>query len=92
MRCHGFQKKTKTASHVKKSPGTPRHKPFQEIPVHSRAGFVPVEVVLLCDCITPELIVMRIGRKRREDMTALTASENIYTELVENRVVQYPSA
>jgi hypothetical protein len=52
--------------------------------MHSAAGLVPIEVLLLCDFIAPKPVIVRGGCERREDMTASTTAENVNAKLVEN--------
>jgi hypothetical protein len=60
--------------------------------VHSGAGFVPIEVVTLCNFLSPKSVIVRVGCERREDMMALTALKNINAMLVENGAVLQSSA
>jgi hypothetical protein len=60
--------------------------------MHSGAGLAPIEVVTLCDFLTPKPVIVRVGCERREDMMALPASENVNAKLVENGALPQTSA
>jgi hypothetical protein len=47
----------------------------------------PVKLLPLGDFVTPKAVIMRVGAKRREDVTALPALKDVDTAVVENRPV-----
>jgi hypothetical protein len=75
---HSLQKESEATPHVQESSGTPGKKSPEEVLMHSVAGFVPIEVFIFCNFSSPKSVIVRVGRKRREDMLALPAFENVY--------------
>jgi hypothetical protein len=55
--------------------------------MHSGAGLIPIEVITISHFLSPKPVIVRVSRKRGEDMVALTASQNVNATLVENGTV-----
>jgi hypothetical protein len=78
------QKEAEPTPHVEEAPCTPHKKSLAEILIHGAAGLSPIPEVTLGDCLAPKPVIVRVGAERREDVLALTASEDVNAKLVEN--------
>jgi hypothetical protein len=81
---HCFQKEAESTPHVEQAPGPPRDKAFEKVAVHSGSGFAPIMVLAGRHFATPKSGVVRIGTKRRENVTAAPTPQYVDTEVREN--------
>jgi hypothetical protein len=60
--------------------------------MHSRAAFAPIKRIGVPHLVSPEPIKVRISNKRRKNVMAVDALEDVNLELVENGPMPKASA
>lgn len=70
----------------------PGNEPLCEILMHSGAAFAPIKRIGIPDFVSPEPIKVGVSRKRRKNVMAVDALEDVNLEFVENGPMPKASA